>query len=214
MSQTKRIAIGGILHETHTFAPGVTDLSGFSKQALYEGEALLREMTGTRTPIGAELETLAQAGYTPVPLIYAAAMPSGIVTAEAYSELRARFLARLRDARPVDGVLLSLHGAMAAENDDDPEGDLMAQTRALVGPNCPIVSVLDMHGNISPRMVEATDVLIANDWNPHIDSYERGLEAGAALRRMLDEGLKTAQAIEYPPLLLSALATWTQREQL
>lgn len=209
-----RIAIGGLFHETHTFAPDRTSLAAFERQALYAGDAVLSQMRGTRTPIGGELEVLERVGYTPVPLLYAAAMPSGMVTAHAYTTLRDAFLARLRAVVPVDAVLLSLHGAMVAENEDDPEGDILQQVRAIVGPDCPVVSTLDMHGNLSPASVEAADVLVSYDTNPHLDTYERGVEAGDILGRMLEQGLRPTAAFDRPPLLLSALTTWTARPPL
>ena len=209
-----RIAIGGIVHETHTFTLGRTDLAAFERQALYEGDDMLAAMRGTRTPVGGEIEACEAAGYEIVPLLYAAAMPSGIVTADAYATLRGGLMARLQEADPVDGVLLSLHGAMVAAGEDDPEGDILARVRALVGPQCPVIAVLDMHGNLSRRAVQLADVLVAFDTNPHLDTYERGLEAGALLGRMLNDGLRPMAALARPPLLLSALATWTQRPPL
>ena len=209
-----RIALGGIVHETHTFAPGVTGLAAFEDYFLIEGDTVLDAMRGTRTPLGGEITALDGFGYAMAPLVWATAMPSGLVTAEAWATLRDRLLRRLRDAGPVDGVLLALHGAMAAEGADDPEGELLTAIRAIVGPGVPIVSVLDMHGNLSQAAVAAADALVAFDTNPHLDTYERGLEAGDILRRMLEDGLRTARALRRPRLLLSALATWTQRPPL
>jgi microcystin degradation protein MlrC len=141
-------------------------------------------------------------------------MPGGRVTRHAYETLRQGLLQRLAGARPVDGVLLALHGAMVAEGEDDCEGDILARVRDLVGPACPIVCVLDMHGNVSPGMVEAADVLIAFDTNPHQDTAERGEEASQILHRMLDEGIRPTAALVQPPLLLSALTTATSQPPL
>lgn len=210
----KRIAIGGIIHETHTFAPEPTDLAAFAQQSLYEGDALIRHMQGAPNSMGGALEGLTRAGYQPVPLLYAAATPSGSVTAEAYESLSHTLLERLQAALPVDGVLLVLHGAMVSQQQDDCEGDILARVRTLVGPDCPLISTLDMHGNVSPQMVASADALVAFDQNPHLDTYERGLEAADILRRMLDDGLRTSAAIARPPLLLSALTTWTQQPPL
>lgn len=209
-----RIALGGIVHETHTFAPGVTDLAAFEDYFLIAGDAVLDIMRGTRTPLGGEIAALDELGYEIIPLLWATAMPSGLVSAEAWATLRDRLLGRLRDAGPVDGVLLALHGAMAAEGAEDPEGELLLAIRDMVGPDVPIVSVLDMHGNLSQAAVAAVDALVAFDTNPHLDTYERGREAGDILRRMVEDGLRTARALRRPPLLLSALATWTQRPPL
>src|SRR4051794_18683113 len=209
-----RIALGGIVHETHTFAPDRTGLDGFARQALVEGDDLLGAMRGARSPIGGEIDAVESMGYEPVPLLYAAAMPSGTVTAEAYQTLCDGLLNRLRSAGKVDGVLLSLHGAMVAEGCDDPEGEILTKVRAIVGSDCPVISVLDMHGNLSEAAVAAADVLVAFDTNPHLDTYERGLEAATILKRMVEDGLRPTAALAQPPLLLSALVTWTKQPPL
>ncbi len=209
-----KIAIGGIIHETNTFAPDRTGIEAFAQQSLCEGDAVLQRMRDTPTSLGGSIEGLAQAGYLPVPLLYAAATPSGTVTRDAYEALVGNLLARLRALQPVDGVLLSLHGAMVAEGIDDCEGDILARIRAVVGSGCPIVSTLDMHGNVSPAMLANSDTLVAFDQNPHLDTYERGFEAAAILRRIIDSGLRPTAAYAHPPLLLSALTTWTEQPPL
>ena len=78
---------------------------------------------------------------------------------------------------PLDGVLLALHGAMVTEIDDDGDGYILQIVREIVGPDVPVVATLDLHANISPRMVELADVLIGYDTYPHIDMAERGEEA-------------------------------------
>jgi microcystin degradation protein MlrC len=210
----QRVAVGGILHETHSFAPLRTDLEAFARQAIYEGEALLSNLRGSSGAMGGVLEGLARAGYRPIPLLFAAAMPAGLVTQEAYETLLNRLLARLREAMPVQGVLLALHGAMVAEGEDDCEGDILHRVRSLVGPECPIVSILDMHGNLSPAMVAAADVLVAYDQNPHLDAFARGLEGAAILQRRLERGLRPVSAQVRLSLLLSALTTWTEQPPL
>jgi len=209
-----RIAIGGIIHETNTFASGRTGIEAFAQQSLYEGDAVLQHMRDTPTSLGGSIEGLAQAGYIPVPLMYAAATPGGTVTLDAYETLTSNLLARLRASLPVDGVLLSLHGAMVAEGIDDCEGEILARIRSVVGPGLPIVSTLDMHGNVSPAMLANSDTLVAFDQNPHLDTYERGLEAAAILRRIIDDGLRPTGVYAHPPLLLSALTTWTEQPPL
>jgi microcystin degradation protein MlrC len=94
-------------------------------------------------------------------------MPAGTVRQEAYQYLLNRLLAFLEDALPVDGVVLSLHGAMVAENQLDCEGEILASMRSMVGADCPVVSTLDMHANVSPQMVANADVLAAFT-NPHL----------------------------------------------
>ena len=202
----KRIALGGIIHETNTFAPVRTPLDAFT---VYAGRGLVPHIAGSPSALGGSLQTVQAAGDEVVPLIYAAAVPSGTMEQSAYTTLLEQFLDALNAALPVDGVLLALHGAMVAEGQDDCEGEILARVRQLVGPGCPIVSTLDMHGNLSQRMVDAADVLVAFNENPHLDTFERGVEAAHILQRMLAGESAVARALVKPPLLLSALTTWT-----
>ncbi|RMF80315.1 MAG: M81 family peptidase [Chloroflexi bacterium] len=203
----KRIAIGGILHETHTFMPQRTRLADFQRQSFYEGDAVLSAMTGTHSGIGGMIA--AANDWVMLPILYAAAMPSGIIVRAAYEALRERFIARLRAVLPVDGVLLALHGAMVSEGIHDAESDLVAQIRGLVGGETPIVIELDMHGNISNRLCDLADVLVAYDTNPHIDMYERGGEAGQIMRRLLNDAIAPTHAYRQAGLLLAPQYTGT-----
>ncbi len=208
-----RVATGGILHETHTFAPTTTGLESFRQISLDQGPDLLRHR-GTRSALGGILDGLAESGDEIVPLVYASAMPSGTVSREAYQVLRASLLGALEESVPVDGVALALHGAMVAEDELDCEGDILAAVRHVIGKACPLVATLDMHGNVSPRMVENADVLVAFNTNPHLDAYERGREAVQILLRLVAREIRPVSALARPPLLLSALATWTKKEPL
>jgi microcystin degradation protein MlrC len=206
-----RIAAGGILHETNTFAPALTGLESFEQMGIDRGKAVLRH-AGARSALGGILEGLESAGMEVVPLLYASAMPSGTVGAQAYHSLLSGLLGTLENALPVDGVVLALHGAMVAESQADCEGEILRMVRSLV--SCPVVATLDMHGNASPEMVWNADVLVAFNSNPHLDARERGLEAVELLAGILSGGIRPVSALVRPPLLLSALATWTERKPL
>ena len=136
-------------------------------------------------------------------------MPAGIVSAGAYRKLRGELTHRLARQLPLDGVLLALHGAMVAEGELDAEADIVAYVRAIVGGAAPIVVLLDMHGNISPRLVELTDLLLAYDTNPHTDAYARGRDAAAMLARLLRREIRPTSALAQPALLLPAQCTGT-----
>jgi microcystin degradation protein MlrC len=204
-----RIAIGGIVHETHVFAEGRTALADFREQGLYEGDAILRAMAGTRAGIGGMIAAAERQSWELLPTLYGTALPGGIVTEAAYQTMLGGLIDRLAAAMPLDGVLLMLHGAMVAEGQPDAESDILERVRALVGAGVPIVVELDMHGNISPRTVELADVLVAFDTNPHIDPHARGVEAAEIMGRLLRGELRPAAAIAQPPIMLAPQATGT-----
>lgn len=205
MSGTYRIAIGGILHETHTFMTTTTTLTDFT---IHRDTLLLDALTGTRTGIGGMIDA-APSNWILIPTLYASALPAGLVTAEAYTSLVNDLVDRLRAALPLDGVLLALHGAMVADDQLDPEADIVARVRSVVGDAVPVVVELDMHGNISPHLVELADVLVAYDTNPHLDLFERGRESAQILDRIMRGAIKPTAAYAQPGVLLAAQLTGT-----
>lgn len=198
---TRRIAIGGIAHETNLFSAIPTDFEQFRQRVLIGGRDLLTGFAGTRTVIGGFLDGITAIGGTAIPLLYASATPGGVVTREAYATLRHSLLDHLRAAGALDAVLLGLHGAMVTEDVADAEADLLHAVRALVGPRVPLIATLDSHANISRAMVHAADALVAYTTYPHIDTYERGYEATALLQRLLSGQATITTALAGPPML-------------
>jgi microcystin degradation protein MlrC len=205
----QRILIGGIAHESNAFSAVQTDIEQFRQRVYVGGHDLTTGFTGTRTVIGGFLDGITASRGLAIPLIYASATPGGIVTRAAWRELREGLLDRIRAAGRVDGVLLALHGAMVTEDHADAEGDLLRGVRAIVGPRVPIVVTLDSHANISRTMVDIADALVGYTTYPHIDTYERGLEAATILRHLLTSHQETARALATPPMLVPLPAQGT-----
>ena len=139
-----RIAVGGIFIECNHFTAQLADRAAFERSEWLSGGALLAKDTGV---LGGMFSVLIANDCEPVPLVYASACPSGAVQAEVYDELKNELLRRLADAGEVDGVLLCLHGAGAAANAPDLEGDLASAVREQMGEGVPIVGTLDLHAH-------------------------------------------------------------------
>lgn len=180
---TLQVAIGGIWHETNTFANTRTALDAFQQYQFARGSDILTRFENVRNEIGGMIAGAREIGLELAPTLFAGAVPSGIVTEETYAQLSTWLLDDLR-ARDFDGVLLVLHGAMVAENVPDVEGDFLQRVRAVVGAR-PIVATFDIHANLSASMCKHADVLIGYDTYPHVDVYERGVEAAHAMGNML-----------------------------
>ena len=146
---------------------------------------MLERFSGVNTSIAGALEVLKPTGATLLPLPWTSATPSGYVTEDAFERIAAMFVEDLRAALPVDGVFLSLHGAMVTEHCEDPEGELLARMRALVGPRIPIVASLDLHSNTTQRMFDLTDAMVAYTTYPHVDMAETGCKAARLLVALL-----------------------------
>lgn len=200
----QRIALGGLVHETHGFSPTPTVYEAFS---ISRGPEIPQRYTGHPSPMGGFLAELPEA----LPTLYATATPGGMVPAPDFQRLTEELVQNLVREKP-EGIALALHGAMLAEGCADCEGSLLARLRGAC-PGALVAATLDLHANISAEMVEHADLLIGYDENPHLDQYARGQEAAQGLLRMLRTG-KPCKAFRRVPLLLSPLTTWTRADPL
>lgn len=209
-----RVAIGGIWHETNTFAAEPTDMEAFHSYQFAEGDDLIARYRGTGTELGGMIAEAEELGLELVPTLYAAAVPAGTIRQDAYDALAERLLARLRDGGRLDGVLITLHGAAVAERTTDVDADLLSRVRACVGADLPIVATFDFHANIGPETAAAADVLINYDTFPHVDMFERGREAARVLARIGEHGQRPARALCKVPLLTVPQKQGTDDEPL
>ena len=199
-----RVAIGRISHETNTFSPIPTTYESFAggRSDVFEGDALLNHFAGSKTGLGGFMEVGGAEGWDMIGTVAADATPSANVAADAHDRLKGRLIANLRSAGTVDAVLLHLHGAMLAENAPDAEGDICRAVRNVIGPEVPLIVELDLHGNITKDFCHVVDAVFAYNTNPHIDNYERGLEAAQCLARILrGEMPRPSVSISKPPML-------------
>src|SRR5579885_2764216 len=120
--------------------------------------------------------------FAPVAIALAMTEPNGPVEHGFFVELLETIRRRLVAAMPVDAVYVCAHGAAVTTEEDDPEGELLAMVRGIVGPDVPIAATFDLHANVSERMVQSIDAFIGYRTNPHLDMRERGEEAAAAIR--------------------------------
>ncbi|MDQ6908656.1 MAG: M81 family metallopeptidase [Chloroflexota bacterium] len=207
MTHRYRIAIGEFAHETNTFCSSPTTTEPFKEYQWFVGDDIVRAHGGNRTYVGGMLAAADERGIAALPTFGATAYPSGTITRAAYDEILATLLAEIERAMPVDAVCLALHGAGVAEGIDDLEGAVLAAVRERVGPDVPIAASLDLHGNITPLMLEHADGLFGNWYYPHSDSYERGAEAINFLYRLLEREIRPTMHLEQLPVMIPTCST-------
>ena len=183
------MALLGFSIECNKFAPVATK-AHFTARTYLEGEAIVAE---ARAPAPVMLPETpgfvaamdASGRWTPVGIALAMTEPNGPVEHGFFVELLDTIEHRLKAALPVDAVYICSHGAALTTEEDDPDGELFEKVREIVGPDVPIAATLDLHANVSERMVRSLDAFIGYRTNPHLDMRERGAEAAAAIREML-----------------------------
>ncbi len=192
-----RIAVGGLQHETNTFAPSKADYAAFEAgggwPGVQYGEAVFGAVAGANIPAAGAIEALRKLGHTLVATAWGAASPSAHVTTDAFERIVGGLISELRKQLPVDGVYLDLHGAMVTEAHDDGEGEILRRVREVVGPRVPIAASLDLHCNFTHAMFERCDALVAYRTYPHVDMAATGARAAELLDRMLRAGQPLAK---------------------
>ncbi len=209
-----RIAAAQISHETNVFSATPTGIAEFEASGLFLGPAIVDEMRASNTEFGGFIASAPAEGFDLIPIVAVWATPSGLVTEDAMRHMAGILETGLRDALsagPLDGVLLALHGSMVSAVDPDGDGYLLERVRAIVGPDVPVVSTLDLHANVSQRMVAAADILVGYDTYPHVDMAERGEEACRLLGRLVRGEARPATAIRKPPMLPTSQRMTTDR---
>jgi microcystin degradation protein MlrC len=201
-----RIAIGGFLHETNTFAPTKATYDDFVHgggwPSMAEGNDVLKVMRNINVGLAGFVEQAETRGWEMVPTISCAASPSAHVTKDAYERIAKVMIDGIKAAGAIDAVYLDLHGAMVAEHLDDGEGEILSRVRDAIGNDLPLVASLDLHANVTPEMMEHADALIAYRTYPHVDMADTGRAAARHLALLLRTRQKFAKAFRQLPFLI------------
>jgi len=208
------VGVGYIIHESNSFNAEPTTLAEFRFREGPDLKTTLELWSIGHTEAVGFIEGAAQAGYDLVPVIHAAATPKGAVTSEAFETLCTRLIEGLRAIPRMSGILLALHGAMYTEEFPQADEEIARRVRAAFGWDMPFVLTHDFHGNISPEIVELTDVLIAYQQCPHLDMRQRGVHAAGVLGRIIAGEVHPVQALVKPPMLWNLAFQNTYEEPL
>ena len=189
MPHGPRIALLGLALESNRWSKPATE-ADFRAACWLEGEAMLVEARAPAPAMPMEaagfIRALDATGeWVPVPILLAATYPAGPIEEAAFEAAVTQMEAGLAAAGTLDAVYICNHGGMTATHTFDPDGEMVSRIRRAVGPKARIVMTLDLHANISERMVAGCDLIVGYRTNPHVDMLERGEEAAFALRRML-----------------------------
>jgi microcystin degradation protein MlrC len=206
-----RLAVLGLSHETNTFSRVPADYAAFS---ILRGEEIVRRHGTATSTVSGFLGAADRYGAEVVPLIYATTGPCGTITRDAFERILDEMLTRLRAGGRWDGVLLAQHGAAVAEGYPDADGEVAARVRELVGPGVALGMSLDMHGNLTERMVASTTVTNVYNTNPHLDADDRALDCAGLIVRTVDGAAHPVQALETPPLVINIVKQFTGEEPM
>lgn len=197
----RRILVAECIHEVCSFNPVPTRYDDFT---VAFGEQVLTRHAQVGSEVAGALEVFAtERDIEVVPTFSARGITSGgTIAAADFDRLAGEFLQALRAAPPADGAYFALHGAMAAENEDDPEGYLLSEARAILGERLPIVASFDLHGVLTDRMLRHADAAVVYHTYPHVDFRETGQRAARLLLRVMAGAVRPVTARVSIPALV------------
>jgi len=204
-----RIFLAGIFHETHSFTDDRTLLRDF---IIHRGQDLLNRI-GDGSQLDGFLSTAAREGWEVVPSANYLCGASGMVDHAVFETFWTEIKPVLEKAidQGLDGIFLSLHGAMVTTELEDPDGELLERIRALPGAAAlPIFGVFDLHGIMTQKMGALSDGLVCYRECPHDDTYESAVRAAQLLARCLKSGVRPKQHVLVTPIVWPPTGTGTR----
>lgn len=198
-----RLAFIELHQETNSFSAVPTLLRNFESLALYYDEEVHKGADKHRLQAEGFRKAIRRFGKGRcefVPIISAWSHSGGKITAAVFNHFREHVLSRLR-AEKFDGIYFSVHGAMGVEGMHDPEGDLLAEMRQVVGEQVPVAVSCDLHANITQKLVAHATFIHAYRTNPHRDHKRVGLKSGELLIKTVFGEIKPVMAFQKLPLL-------------
>lgn len=200
-----RIAIAGLAIESSTFSPALTHEEAF--------HAKVGKEVFTLYPfLSSDSADRKRANW--IPTLQGHALPGGIVTKDAYEALVSKTLNMLQENGPYDGLFFDIHGAMSVVGLEDPEGDFIVRIREVVGSETLISTSMDLHGNVSWRLAENSDLITCYRMAPHEDALQSKQRAVENLLDRLEnhQGKPPYKAYIPVPILLPGEKTSTRIE--
>ena len=205
-----RILVGGMNHESNTFNPIITGEEDF---VVFRGNEIFEKGLNLNYSSTGIIKTLQEDDAEIIPTVLCRAVPNGVVSAAFYKKIKAEFLEKAKNAGPIDGICLALHGSMKVEGLGCTEEDLCLALREIF-PGLPFIVALDMHATITPGLLKAVDGFVGYKTAPHVDSFETGSHAARMLLNALKKNIKILTCYQKIPFMVAGEKSETEAEPM
>lgn len=209
-----RLATLGMYHEANTFSPILADQALFAAGGVFRGREIVDEYASSATTLGGYLAAAEKLDVEVVPLVFAFVNPIGAITEDAFEALADELIGQLVKHGPWDGVLLNLHGAAVAEHLSDADAEIASRVRSVVGPTTPVGAVLDLHANVSQRLVDALTVTLVYQTNPHVDAAQQAMRCAELVVQAARGEIQPKQWLVRLPLVVNIARQDTSEEPM
>ena len=204
-----RIALAQIIQESNSFAPTKTTRDHFASQYIRKGNSVFEHLGDAKIELTGMLSVLELAGAEPVPLLATHGSCGGPLTGQCFDSLLDELIHQTKIAGHLDGVLLALHGSMAAEGENDCESKILERLRQELTNPIPIGVSLDLHAHVTPRMLQPNVFFVGYAAYPHVDMFETGVKTATILINHLRGKTKPIMALAKRPMIISPVNSRT-----
>jgi microcystin degradation protein MlrC len=209
-----RIAIARFSHETCTFCPRPTTSQDYEKGGVLYGEDVIEKSRGIKGYVRGFVKVAEEEGVELVGILDASRSWGGSsgswLTPECFDKYADGIAEGLKTAGKLDGLFLSLHGAMAAREHHKPEAEVARRARKAVG-KIPIMVTLDLHANEDHELTDVTDAVFVIKTYPHVDKEEAGMKAARWMIDTVKGEKKPTMAIRKPGVISPSVFQGTGR---
>ena len=199
-----RVAIAQFLQEQNTFSPIKTKIEDFEQYGLYYRDEIIEKFSDANELSGFITELKKQKDIEIIPTIRAWAWPKGNVSEDTYCKLKSDLINLLKEALPLNGILISFHGAMVSDNTFDIEGDILETIHDVVSAKVPIVISCDLHANITKKMLKHAAFIEGYRTSPHVDQLRTGVKAATVLKKILNNNASLQKSFVKLPMITPA----------
>jgi microcystin degradation protein MlrC len=210
-----KIAIARFSHETCTFCPRPTKVDDFEKGGVYYGQEVIEKARGIKGYVRGFVKVAEEQGVELVGILDASRSWGGSsgswLTPDCFNKYVDGIAEGLEKVGKIDGVFLSLHGAMAAKEYHKPEAEVARRVRVTVGPNIPIMVTLDLHANEDHELTDITDAVFIIKTYPHVDKEETGMTAARWMIDTIRNKKKPTMSIRKPGVISPSVFQGTGR---
>ena len=200
-----KIGLTCFMHESNNFIKKTTPLDNFKDPSFGDflyGDYLIDHFRGGNHELSGSIDEIERQGNTIIPKFCGIATPSGTVEKSAFDYIVNRIVDEI-NVDEMDGLIINLHGATVSEEYLDVDGEVLLRLRNKMGSEFPIICTLDKHANISSKMFDNADILVVFRTCPHLDTYDRGVEAAKLMDQILKKELIPAGTFIAPPMMIN-----------
>ncbi len=205
----KTVITATFKQESNRYSPGVSNMELFEARiASLDPVGIISNNQNASTEMGAFIRTFQnEPEFDLRPVAEFNAAPGPVVGDDVWNLVAKTLLDAIDNTPSVDGLLLALHGAMVTQSTEDGEGDLLELLRKALGPNVPIICSLDLHANITEKMIRNANGFFPYDYYPHTDTFEAGIRAAECMKKTLRGEITPVTAFCKLPLLMPYVPT-------